>query len=217
MTRINLLALGFLLGQAQAQQPLGYDPQLAVTVKTPAGKVVVVRGPQVPIQPDPDFTWRWSVQKVVKNRSGQFTAVLYSGAMSKYWDANVFLVRPDGRIDRLKNDTVRDVQWTEDGRYLIGMGVNTVRVWNLNGGLRQVSNRELMASSVDGQTLCLNVNRDAPPSPEMQPTSPVPPTPGLPVSNTPPNRFTEIRLSIPSLKQLSRRDREGQVTCKERS
>lgn len=194
MTRISLLALGFLLGQAQAQQPLGYDPQLAVTVKTPAGTVVVVRGPQVPIQPDPDFTWRWSVQKVVKNRSGQFTAVLYSGAMSKYWDANVFLVSPDGRIDRLKNDTVLDIQWTQDGRYLIGMGANTVRLWNLNGGVRQVSFPDIRASGVAGKTLCLNVDWYSPTTGQV-------------------SRTAEIHLAIPSLGQVSDKDTDGNATC----
>ncbi|MFC6800920.1 hypothetical protein ACFQDE_03495 [Deinococcus caeni] len=201
MIRISLLALGFLLGQAQAQSPLGYppplgyDPHLAVNVKTPAGKVVVVKGPQVPLQPDPDFTWRWSVQKVVENSSGQFTAVHYSGSLAaKYRDAAVFLVHPDGRIDRLKNDTVLDVQWTTDGRYLLGTGANTIRLWNLSGGLRQVSYQDIRASRVTGKTLCLNVNWYSPTTGQL-------------------SRTAELHLALPSLSQVSDKDTDGNATC----
>ncbi|WP_345450162.1 hypothetical protein [Deinococcus aluminii] len=31
---------------------------------------------------------------------------------------------------------MKQLLWTEDGKYLIGAGANTVRLWNLAGGMR---------------------------------------------------------------------------------
>lgn len=48
----------------------------------------------------------------------------------------VVLARPGRGPLTLKAGVVGDLFWTPDGQYLIGAGVNTLRLWNLNGGLR---------------------------------------------------------------------------------
>ena len=48
----------------------------------------------------------------------------------------VYLARPTGRIQELENSDVNLFLWTADGRYLIGSGGDTVRLWNLSGGQR---------------------------------------------------------------------------------
>ena len=48
----------------------------------------------------------------------------------------VYLVKPSGRILELENSSVNLFLWTADGRYLIGSADDTVRLWNLSGGMR---------------------------------------------------------------------------------
>ncbi|MFC3834583.1 MULTISPECIES: hypothetical protein [Deinococcus] len=187
--------LGLLLTGSVGAQQHGHDPKLAVTVTTKTGKTVEVKGPEVALEPDPDFSWGWERPSVLPNRSGSFIAVhYYRNIHTKYWDANVFLVRPDGRTEQLKNDTVLNIQWSEDGRYLIGTGDNTIRLWNLNGGARQVTFPDIRASRVTGKTLCLNVNWYSPTTGQL-------------------SRTAELHLALPSLTQVSDKDTDGDVTC----
>lgn len=174
----------------------GLDPKLAVTITTSTGKTVVVKGPKVDL--DFDTWWRWKVSNILKSPNEKFTAVLYYGSAIKYWSAAVFLIRPDGTVEELKNGEVRKTQWTEDGIYLVGTGDNTIRLWNLNGGVRQVSFPNIRASRVMGKTLCLNVNWYSPTTGQV-------------------SRTAEIHLAIPSLKQVSDKDTDGNATCEPQS
>jgi microcystin-dependent protein len=49
---------------------------------------------------------------------------------------DVHLARPGVPVTVLKNSNVFHLLWTAGGRSLIGAGKNTVRLWNLSGGVR---------------------------------------------------------------------------------
>lgn len=51
----------------------------------------------------------------------------------------VDLVRPSGQILRLEGGAIGRLLWTPDGKYLIGAGNNTLRLWNLVGKRRSVA------------------------------------------------------------------------------
>ncbi|MEF2277684.1 hypothetical protein V3W47_05180 [Deinococcus sp. YIM 134068] len=67
---------------------------------------------------------------------GDAAAVRFCWDIPKYDSCQMRLARPDGTVQVLKNSNVRQLLWTRDGKYLIGAGVNTVRLWNLVGGAR---------------------------------------------------------------------------------
>lgn len=48
----------------------------------------------------------------------------------------VLLTRPDGVAINLKHGVTGQMLWTADGKYLVGAGNNTLRLWNLSGGVR---------------------------------------------------------------------------------
>ena len=48
----------------------------------------------------------------------------------------VYLARATDHIQELEDSDVNLLLWTADGRYLIGSGSDTVRLWNLSGGRR---------------------------------------------------------------------------------
>ncbi|MCP2013719.1 hypothetical protein L1280_000847 [Deinococcus sp. HSC-46F16] len=101
-----------------------------VEVSFTGGQKVSVRGPE----PVADFPAN-PVQTLLSPR-GDAAAVRFCWDIPKYSVCQVHLVRPDGTVQVLKNSDVRRLLWTEDGKYLIGAGVNTVRLWNLSGGVR---------------------------------------------------------------------------------
>ncbi|WP_152545002.1 hypothetical protein [Deinococcus phoenicis] len=67
---------------------------------------------------------------------GDAAAVRFCWEIGKYDGCQVYLARPSGAVLELKNSNVTKLLWTEDGKYLIGAGENTVRLWNLSGGSR---------------------------------------------------------------------------------
>jgi WD40 repeat protein len=194
MKPISIAALGLVLSCQASAQAKGFDSRLAVNVTTKSGKVVEIKGPEVNLKPDPDLDYRWKTPTILPNQDSQFIAVHYYGSLSKYWDAMVYLVGPDGQLRRLKNGTVLNVQWTDDGKYLIGRGVNTLRLWNLNGGLRQVTFQDVRSFRYSKQKLCLNLNWYSPLTGQL-------------------SRTTEIQLAVPSLTQISDKETDGQATC----
>ena len=48
----------------------------------------------------------------------------------------VRLARPGLPVLTFKNSSVTRLLWTANGQYLLGAGDNTVRLWNLSGGIR---------------------------------------------------------------------------------
>lgn len=115
-----------------ADAPLPPNPALvrSVEVAFPGGRMVRVVGPE----PMADFL-ATPAQTLLSPR-GDAAAVRFCWDIPKYDSCQVRLVRPSGTIQILKNSDVRRLLWTPDGQYLIGAGVNTLRLWNLAGGVR---------------------------------------------------------------------------------
>lgn len=115
-----------------ADAPLPPNPALVRTAEVafPGGRVVRVPGPE----PMADFPAN-PAQTVLSPR-GDAAAVRFCWDIPKYDSCQVRLVRPGGAVQLLNNSDVRRLLWTPDGQYLIGAGVNTVRLWNLSGGVR---------------------------------------------------------------------------------
>lgn len=78
----------------------------------------------------------WTVVQTLLSPRGDAAAVRFCWEAIKYHGCQVRLARPDGTVAELKNSDVRRLLWTPDGKYLIGAGNNTVRLWNLAGGVR---------------------------------------------------------------------------------
>ncbi|PNY82463.1 hypothetical protein [Deinococcus koreensis] len=192
--RVSMALVLILSGQVSAQER-GFDPRLAVTLTTMSGKVVEIRGPEIITGADADLDYRWGPPTVQANRTGKFVAVHYSGNKAPWWASEVYLVRPDGRVDRLRNDAVFKVTWTVDGSYLIGFGDNTLTIWNVSGGLRQVAFQDIRAFNYSSKNeICLNLAWYSP-------------TTGQP------SRTTEVHLAVPSLTRIFEKDTDGQQTC----
>ncbi|MGY2893971.1 hypothetical protein [Deinococcus sp. UYEF24] len=174
---------------------MGFDPRLAVKITTQSGKVVEIKGPKVDLEPNPDVNYSWGKPAVVANRDGKFTAVHYLGEMPKYWAAMVYLIRPDGQIQRLKQDTVLKILWTRDGKYLIGVGGNTLRLWNLSGETRQVTFQDIRSFGYRGGRICVNLNWYSPNTGQV-------------------SRSVERQLAVPSLDQVAEKETHGEETCR---
>lgn len=141
---------------AQAQNLPKYDPKLLVHVKTPDGKDVTVKGPEISYDDVGQSYYDWKVISSDSSPNGKFSAIHYSGGRPKYWDAVVYLVSPDGVVSELSNSVVRSVQWTEDSKYLLGFGDNTLRVWNMSGGRRQMNLGRADRYYYGNGLLCIN-------------------------------------------------------------
>jgi len=141
---------------AQAETLPKYDPNLLIYVKTPDCKDVAVRGPEISYDDVGQSYYEWKVVSSAPSPDGKFSAIHYLGRRPKYWDAHVYLVSPDGFVSELSNSTVRSVQWTEDSKYLLGFGDNTLRVWNMSGGRRQMSLGQVDRYYYSDGLLCIN-------------------------------------------------------------
>ncbi|MPY65488.1 hypothetical protein F8S09_02115 [Deinococcus sp. SDU3-2] len=115
-----------------ADGPQPPNPALvrSVEVAFPGGRVVRVPGPE----PMADFPA--SPAQTLLSPRGDAAAARFCWDLPKYGSCQVRLVRPSGAVQVLKNSNVRRLLWTPDGQYLIGAGVNTVRLWNLVGRVR---------------------------------------------------------------------------------
>jgi hypothetical protein len=121
---------------AQAQ----HDPPPApvtYTVTLRSGLKVAVPAP-APIA-HPDGGWvTWQFERKAASADGRFVAVMFlkDAVFAKDNVTVVSLVKPDGKIVSLPNSDVNILNWTPDGQYLLGGGVNTLRLWNTNGKVR---------------------------------------------------------------------------------
>lgn len=104
-----------------------------VTVNFAERGKVNVTGP-TPMSDNPEYPW--TAQQTLLSPRGDAAAVRFCWEAIKYHGCLVHLVRPSGIIQTLKNSNVTRLLWTPDGKYLIGAGANTVRLWNLVGGVR---------------------------------------------------------------------------------
>lgn len=104
-----------------------------VTVNFGERGKVNVAGP-TPMSDNPEYPW--TAQQTLLSPRGDAAAVRFCWEAIKYHGCQVYLVRPGGTILILKNSDLTRLLWKQDGKYLIGAGANTVRLWNLVGGVR---------------------------------------------------------------------------------
>ncbi|WP_414657171.1 hypothetical protein ACINK0_01480 [Deinococcus sp. VB343] len=106
------------------------SPVPPVTVDFGArGKVAVPR-------PAPQADFEAQLRQVLMSPRRDAAAVQFCWDIPKYAFCRVMLARPGQSVLTLKNSDVRKLLWTPDGKYLVGAGANTVRLWNLVGGVR---------------------------------------------------------------------------------
>lgn len=98
-----------------------------------AAAAVTVTGPENNAR-NAEYPWRHR-QTLISPRQDA-AAARFCWEIGKYDGCQVFLVRPGLPTLRLNSSDVRRLLWTGDGKYLIGAGANTVRLWNLAGGVR---------------------------------------------------------------------------------
>ncbi|MFC5847583.1 hypothetical protein [Deinococcus petrolearius] len=109
------------------------DEGLGNTVGVPfggAGTVAVPRPPDMGLDPPP------RAQPPLYSPRGDAAALRFCRDIPKYSTCQVFLVRPGLPTRALPRSDVQRLLWSPDGRFLIGAGANTVRLWNLAGGVR---------------------------------------------------------------------------------
>ncbi|MDL2344656.1 hypothetical protein QOL99_10900 [Deinococcus sp. MIMF12] len=113
--------------------PVPITPRVEITF--PEAAPVTLSGPENSAQ---NAEYPWTHQQTLMSPRGDAAAVRFCWEIGKYDGCQVVLARPSQPTQRLKNSDVRRLLWTRDGQYLIGAGVNTVRLWNLTGGVRTV-------------------------------------------------------------------------------
>lgn len=120
-----------LLLTALSAPPSPLTPQVEVIF--PNAAPVVVTGPE---NSEKNAKYPWTHEQTLVSPRGDAAAVRFCWEIGKYDGCQVLLARPGQPTQRLKNSYVRRLLWTADGQYLIGAGANTVRLWNLAGGVR---------------------------------------------------------------------------------
>jgi WD40 repeat protein len=120
--------LALLLAAAAALLPI---PTASVSFSS--GETVTVTGPADSFN-HPEFPW--TLQQILLSPRGDAAAVRFCFEPPGFHFCDVYLARPGLPALTLKNSNVTRLLWTADGRYLIGAGKNTVRLWNLNGTVR---------------------------------------------------------------------------------
>ena len=81
-------------------------------------------------------TSAWMNNATLFSRRSEAVAVRFCNDHTMESGCIVYVAKPTGRILELENSDVNLFLWTANGRYLIGSGGDTVRLWNLSGGMR---------------------------------------------------------------------------------
>ncbi len=95
-----------------------------VDVFFPGGAVVRVQGPAG------TDDYAYGLASMAAPQVGQVRALQWCWESLKFSGCQVHLVRPQGPPVVLRNSGVRQQVFTPDGRWLVGMGDNTLRLWN---------------------------------------------------------------------------------------
>lgn len=120
-----------LLLAAQSLTLVPVTPQAEIIF--PKAAPVTVTGPE---NSEKNAEYPWTHQQTLMSPRQDAAAVRFCWEIGKYDGCQVFLARPGQPTLRLKNSDVKRLLWSQDGKYLIGAGANTVRLWNLVGGMR---------------------------------------------------------------------------------
>lgn len=136
----------------------------------------------------------WTLQQTLYAPTQQAAAVRFCWNAVKYTGCETKLARPGQPVLTLPKGDVNQLLWTADGKYLIGAGANTLRLWNLVGGVRTVATQPAgsvvqqlwLSQSRSGEAdLCVSVAVSTPLN-------------GVYVA-----AMTTIRYSLPTLKVLT--------------
>jgi hypothetical protein len=114
-------------------------PTPQTTLTFPGAAPVTVTGPATPAG-RVDFPWTLTQTLYAPGRRA--AAVRFCWDAAKYTGCEVRLAQVRREALVLKNGNVKRLLWSADGRYLIGAGANTLRLWNLMGGVRTVTIRD---------------------------------------------------------------------------
>lgn len=108
-------------------------PTPTATIVFRNGDTVTVTG-QANTAGNADYPWK--LVQTLSSPRGAAAAVRFCYEYPNGKFCEVYVARPDMPVMILKNSNVVDLLWTTDSKYLLGAGVNTVRLWNLSGSLR---------------------------------------------------------------------------------
>lgn len=125
---VLLMLLG--LATAGATSPVSHAPEANISFGN-RGTVHVI-GPSNQHREE----YPWSVVQTLRSPRGDAAVVRFCWEAVKYDGCELHLARPGQPVQVLKNGDVKHLLWTSDGQYLAGAGKNTIRLWNLSGGLR---------------------------------------------------------------------------------
>ncbi|MFB9992470.1 hypothetical protein ACFFLM_10880 [Deinococcus oregonensis] len=78
----------------------------------------------------------WTLDQILYAPSKNAAAVRFCWDIGKYGDCETKLARPGQPVLTLLKGNVTQLLWTADGKYLLGARANTLRLWNLAGGVR---------------------------------------------------------------------------------
>ncbi|WP_221089943.1 hypothetical protein [Deinococcus aquaedulcis] len=133
-----------------------------LNVPFPGGSVVTVRA-----SPNTDI-YAWEHKQTLYAPGRRAAAVLFCWESLRFTGCEVMLARPGQPTRALPDSNVRTLLWTPDGRFLLGGGFNTLRLWNPLGGMRSVtvipgsrSNDPPLALALKGGVLCVRSARSA--------------------------------------------------------
>lgn len=78
----------------------------------------------------------WTLRQTLYAPTKNAAAVRFCWDIGKYGGCETSVARPGQPVLKLAKGDVSQLLWTADGKYLIGAGANTLRLWNLVGGVR---------------------------------------------------------------------------------
>lgn len=130
MIRRVLLA-GLLTTAVHAQSSSPSASSVPTRPSRPVVDVYFQNAPLVRVQgPEPTDDSAYGLTALVPAPTRQLTALHWCWEALKFWGCQVQLVGPQTGPVTLKTGSVRQVRWTPDERWLVGMGDNTLRLWD---------------------------------------------------------------------------------------
>ncbi|WP_211214820.1 hypothetical protein [Deinococcus aquatilis] len=142
----------------------------------------------------------WTLDQILYAPSKNAAAVRFCWDIGKFGSCETSLARPGQPVLKLSGGDVSRLLWATDGKYLIGAGANTLRLWNLVGGVRTavtpvagstVQRLWLAQPNLGKSDLCVSVRRM------------------FPVNGVYRTTMTSIRYALPALKVLTVTTQKG--------
>jgi WD40 repeat protein len=142
-----------LLSYANAQS--ANDTDQKVTVKL-LNKTLQLDKPQ-PVQQG-DVLFSWSTAELKYSPDQKSAVILFELPIAKNGYSKAYLVKSNGTIQELSNSSVFQIEWSKDGKYILGAGNTTLRVWNLSGRRRQTEVGNIDRFVVRKNSVCVETS-----------------------------------------------------------